>query len=195
MSVMRTRYTSRRFALGALAATLVLTAAACGGGDSGTTSTTASGTSAEAWATGVCSSVTTWKTSLGNIKASVTGSVPTKSQLEKAGQDIVAATQTLTKSLKQLGKPETAQGQAAKQNVDTLATTLQNDLDKIQQALKSGSSGSGGTMAEITTLSTTLAAMANNLKIAGDNLKQFAPSGELQQAFQQADACKPYVKS
>jgi hypothetical protein len=195
MSMMRTRYANERSLLGLLVAVLVLFAAACGGGGSGTTTTSASGTSAEAWASGVCSSVTTWKTSLGNIKAGVTGSVPTKSQLEKAGQDIVAATKTLTQSLKKLGKPETAQGQAAKQNVDTLATTLENDLNKIQQTLKSSPSGAAGTMSEISTLSATLAAMANSLKLAGENLKEFAPSGELQQAFQQADACKPYVKS
>ena len=35
--------------------------------------------------------------------------------------------------------------------------------------------------------------MANNLKIAGGNLKNFAPSGELKQAFEQAKACQPYL--
>jgi hypothetical protein len=37
--------------------------------------------------------------------------------------------------------------------------------------------------------------MANKLKIAGGNLKNFAPSGELQQGFQQASACQKYVHS
>jgi hypothetical protein len=197
MTVMRARWFTKRRShlLGALAAVLVLSAAACGGGGSSTTTTSASGTTAEEWASGVCSSFTTWKTSMGNIKASTTGSLPSKSQLQKAGQDIVSATQTLAKSLKELGKPETAQGQAARQNVDTLATTLQNDVDKIQQTLKSSPSGTAGTMSTITTLSTTVAAMAGNLKLAGENLKNFAPSGELQQAFHQADACKPYINS
>ena len=46
---------------------------------------------------------------------------------------------------------------------------------------------------QISTLSATLSGMANDLKLAGGNLKSFAPSDELKQGFQQSSACKPYM--
>jgi hypothetical protein len=166
----------------------VLSVAACGGGGNDTTST-AGGVSAEVWANGVCSSFTTWKNSLESAKKNFT-SQPSESQLRQTGRDIDRATQTLSSSLKQLGTPETAQGQAAKQSLDTLATSLENGMNKIDQDLKSGD----GLMLQVASIGTTLTSMANSLKLAGSNLKSLAPGADLQQAVQQASACKPYVR-
>ena len=179
----------RRIALGAATLALVLSAAACGGGGKNTTST-AGGTSAEAWANGVCSSFIAWRSSLEIAKTEFT-SHPSESQLRKTGRDIERATQTLARSLKQLGTPETAQGQAAKQSLDTLATSLENGMNKINQDLKSGD----GLMLQVASIGTTLTSMANSLKLAGSNLKTLAPGTELQQAFHQASACQKYVHS
>ena len=178
-----------RTALG-LAATvaLMLSVAACGGGGKNTTSAAAGGVSAEAWANGVCSSFTTWKNSLEKAKTDFT-SQPSESQLRKTGRNIDRATQTLTSSLKELGTPETAQGQAAKQSLDTLATSLGNGMSKIDQDLKSGD----GLMLQVASIGTTLTSMANSFKLAGSNLKSLAPGADLQQAVQQASACKPFV--
>jgi cytochrome P450 len=177
-----------RIALGAVATVaLVLSVAACGGGKN--TTSTAGGTSAEAWASGVCSSVTTWKNSLEKAKKDFT-SQPSESQLRQTGRNIESATQTLARSLKQLGTPETAQGQAAKQSLDTLATSLENGKNKINEDLKSGD----GLMLQVASIGTTLTSMANSLKLAGSNLKSLAPGADLQQAVQQASACKPYVR-
>jgi DNA repair exonuclease SbcCD ATPase subunit len=188
--------TGRSRLLGAAAvAVLVLSAAACGGGGSNTTtSTAAGGTSAEQWANGVCSSFTTWTKSLESIKTGV-ASQPSKSQLQQAERQIESATETLAQSLKQLGRPETAQGEAAKKNLDALATTLQTGMDTLKQTLNSSSSGAAGTLAQISAITATLSTMANKLKLAGENLKNFAPSGELKQAFQQASACQKYIHS
>ena len=176
----------------AVVAVVVLTTAACGsGGSNTTTSTAAGGTSAEQWANGVCSSFTAWTKSLESIKTSVT-SQPSKSQLQKAEQQIESATETLARSLKQLGKPDTAQGEAAKKNLDALATSLQNGMNQLKKTLNS-SSGAAGTLSQISAITATLTTMANSLKLAGGNLKNFAPSGELKQAFQQASACQQYV--
>jgi hypothetical protein len=177
-----------RLLCAATAAVLVLVVAACGGG--GQTTTTEGGTTAEAWANGVCSSFTTWKSSLEKVKTDFT-SQPSPAQLQKAGQDIEHATQTLATSLKQLGTPETAQGQAAKQSLDMLATSLESGMNKINQELKSG----GGVLSQVMTIGTTLTMMANSLKLAGSNLKSLAPGADLQQAFQQASACQKYVHS
>ena len=192
MCVMRT--TSRLLAGAALAA-LVLSAAACGGGGNDTTtSTAAGGTSSEQWANGVCSSFTTWKKSLQSIGTSVAAQ-PSKSQLNRAARQVESATETLAQSLKQLGKPETAQGQAAKKNLDALATTLQTGMNQLKTTLDNAPSGAAGTLAQITALTTTLTNMANKLKVAGGNLENFAPDHELEQAFQQSSACKQYIHS
>ena len=193
MHLMRTG--SSRLLAGVAVAVLALSAAACGGGGSNpTTSTTAGGTSAEQWANGVCSSFTTWKKSLESIQTSVT-SQPSKSQLQKAAQQIENATETLAQSLKQLGRPETAQGEAAKKNLDALANTLQTGMSQLKTTLNNAPSGAAGVLAQISALTATLTTMANKLKLAGANLNNFAPSGELKHAFQQASACRQYVHS
>ncbi len=171
-----------------MAVFVLLTAACGGGGGNPTTSTAAGGTSAEAWASGVCSSFTTWKNSLESIKTDVT-TQPSESHIRQAGRDFDHATKTLTQSLKQLGTPETAQGQAAKKSLDTLVTTLDNGMNKIDDAL----SASGSVLSQISTISATFATMASDLKLAGANLNNVAPSDELKQAFHQADACKQYI--
>jgi hypothetical protein len=178
----------RRIALGAVATVaLVFSVAACGGGGKNST-TTAGGPSAKAWATGVCSSFIAWRSSLESAKTEFT-SHPSESQLRKTGREIESATQALARSLKQLGTPETAQGQAAKQSLDTLATSLENGMNKIDEDLKSGD----GLMLQVASIGTTLTSMANSLKLAGSNLKSLAPGAELQQAFKQSGACKAYV--
>jgi hypothetical protein len=198
MDVMRIRWMANRFPrlLGGVAVVLlVLSAAACGGGGSNTTtSTAAGGISAEQWASGVCSSFTTWKKSLQSIGTSVT-SQPSNSALRQAERQVESATETLAQSLKQLGPPDTAQGEAAKKNLDALATTLQTGMNQLKTTLNNAPSGAAGAMAQISALTTTLTTMANKLKIAGGNLKNFAPSGELQQGFHQASACQKYIHS
>lgn len=186
---------SSRLLGGVAIAAVVLAAAACGGGGSDTTtSTAAGGTSAAQWATGVCSSITTWTKSLQAIQTSVT-SQPSKSQLQDAAQQAESATETLAQSLKQLGKPDTAQGQAAKKNLDSLATSLQDGVSQLKTTLNNAPSGAAGTLSQISTLTASLSQMATKLKVAGGNLEDFAPSGELKQAFEQASACQKYVKS
>jgi hypothetical protein len=187
---------SSRLLGGVALAALVLSAAACGGGGGGvgssptTTTASAGGTSAEAWASGVCSAFTTWKKSFESIKTDVT-SQPSQTQIRQAGQKVESATRTLARSLKQLGAPDTAQGEAAQKNLDTVVTTLDNGMSKLDEALSSSSSS--GLLSQLSTIGSTLATMASNLRLAGGNLKQLAPDGELQQAFHQASACRPYV--
>lgn len=169
---------------------LVLAAAACGGGGGPSATTTEGRTSSEAWANGVCSSFATWKKSLESIKNDVT-SQPSKPQIRQAGRQIESATRTLVRSLKQLGTPDTAQGEAARKDLDTVVNTVDSGMNKLDQALKSSSSA--GLLSQLSTIGATLASMASSLQLAGGNLKQLAPDGELRQAFQQASACQPFL--
>ena len=173
-------------------ASLVLAATACGGGKSATTTTTASGgTEATVqWANGVCSAFSTWKTSLESINV---GANPSESALRQAERQIEDATTTLTRSLKDLGKPDTAAGQTAKQSLDTLQTQISNNLNKIQDTLKSTPSSATAALAQISTVSGILATMAHNLTLAFNRLKHADPTGEVDKAFHQAKSCSAFI--
>jgi hypothetical protein len=196
---MNTRATKRAgsYALGAAAlAALAFAAAGCGGGGATTTSSAATGSSATVqWAGGVCSAFSTWKTSLENIKSDFKGSQPTKANLTRVERQVEQATTTLTRSLQKLGTPNTAAGEQAKKTLDQLSTQLSKNVNKIQEALKPNPSSAANALATLSTVSATLATMAHNLSLAAANLKQANVKGEVQQAFQQAPACKAFLGS
>ena len=177
---------------GAAVAALVLAAAACGGGGNATTTATtaAEGSSTVQWADGVCSAFTTWKTSLQSINLKAH---PSESTLKDAGDQVEEATQTLTKSLKSLGPPKTASGHAAKAGIDSLATVLSTDMDKIQETLKTKPPTAAAALSQISTVTATLATMVHNLSLALGHVKQFDPSGELEKAFHQAKSCRQFI--
>lgn len=172
------------------AVALLLVAAACGGGGGTTTTTTTSSeSSAVQWADGVCSSFSAWQQSLLDIKASLKGGQLSSSELRRAGRQVEDATQTLTRSLQRLGKPETAAGETAKKNLDALATQLSSNLDKIDEALKSNPSTAAASLAALSTVGAAVTAMASDLSSAVGQLKQSDPNGELKRAFRQAKSC------
>jgi DNA repair exonuclease SbcCD ATPase subunit len=183
-----------------LTAALVLTAAACGGGRSGgngeTTSTAAAGsTPTVQWAGGVCSAFSTWKKSLESIGGSLQ-SQHSSSDLKHASQQISDATDTLADSLKKLGKPDTAAGAQAQQDLDSLTNTLSQSKDKISKTLAPTTQmNAAQALAAISAVSGELAKMAHNLTHAVGNLKQLDPKGELEEAFKKAPACAAYINS
>lgn len=182
-----------------MAAALVFAAASCGGGGGGTTTTTstdAAGSSATVhWASGVCTAFTDWKTSLESIRTSLRGS-HSKADLQHAGSQVTDATETLANTLQQLGRPETTSGQAAQKNLDVLTTELKQDKAKIEDTLKTTTDSSAAeSLAALSTVSGTLAKMAHNLTLALGHLKSYDPSGELEQAFHEAQSCSPYFTS
>jgi hypothetical protein len=186
--------------LGAAAvAALALTASACGGGGGSPTTTAASGgngtSSTVQWASGVCSALKTWNASIQRATTSVKNGQPSKSELKTASQQIGDATHQLASSLKQLDTPDTQAGQAAKRNLDTLSTELSSSTDKIDQALQSSSSGGGGSLATLSTVSGELATMGQSISTAVGKLKQADVKSELNQAFHQAKSCSSFFAS
>src|SRR3954454_18685790 len=133
---MRRRLAGSRVLVAAAVAVLALSASACGGGKSGTT-TEASGSPATEWASGACSAFTEWQNQLQGIQQDLDtqGSVPTVSAVRQAGRDAEKATQTLVKTLKNLGTPSTTGGEQAKSEVDALETSLTDSMSTIQGAV------------------------------------------------------------
>src|SRR6187549_4123828 len=93
--------------LGVLAvATALLLAAGCGGGDETSGATD--------WANSVCSAATTWSDSVSAAATSLQGGNLTKDSVESAVDDVTEATKTLADDLKDVGKPDTEDGEKAK---------------------------------------------------------------------------------
>jgi hypothetical protein len=171
-----------------LGVALVFLAAGCGssGGSSATTTTTSASATAT-WASGVCSSITTWQTAVKSAAGSVT-SDPTKSGLQKAAGDAQAATQTLASDLKGLGKPDTQDGQQAKDSLDKLSTNLQQDVATIESAVK-GASGVTGALTAVSTVTGTLTTMRTQIKTTFTDLQGLDAKGELNTALTNSSAC------
>jgi len=68
-------------------------------------------------------------------------------------------------------------------------------MSQLNTTLNNAPWGAVGMASQVSALTTTLASMAHKLKLFGTNLKDFAPSGELEQAFRQASACQKYSHS
>lgn len=178
---------SRVGLLTALAAALAVLAASCGGGSSSTTTTTAE--SASDWANSICGSMSTWVTAVQSAMEPVSKGDISKSSLTGAGDDLKSATTTFVNDVKALGPPDTASGQQAKDEVDTLANELSSDADTIKSALNDISSGSG-IAAAVTTISTTAQKMGTQAQTTVNNLKSLDAKGELKSAFENAPNCK-----
>jgi uncharacterized protein YukE len=159
-----------------------LVAAGCGG-KSGDEST-----SPAEWSNNLCSALVSWSTSVRSAASSLKGNM-TESSLKSSSDDIKKATAKLEDDLKGLGKPDTKAGEEAKKTIDTLSDQLKSDVDQIDDAVK-GVSGASGVLQAVSTVSSTLATVGNQVRAAFTDLQQVDATGELEKAFKNADACK-----
>jgi hypothetical protein len=104
------------------------------------------------------------------------------------------ATKTLADSLKKLGKPDTQAGQQAKDDIDQLSTELSKNAQTIQDAI-TNASGAAGLVTAISTASSTLVTMGNEVSTTIGDLQKLDPKGEIEQAFKQSSACKSLTGS
>lgn len=172
----------------ALVAAVALLAAGCGG------SSSSSATPTDTWASGVCTAITTWKTSLTNIESTVKSGGLSKESISGATTQAAAATNTLAQDLKKLGKPDTQAGQTAKSDLDQLSSELTKNVKTIQDAV-SGASGAAGVLTAVSTASSTLVTMGQEVSSTLTSLQKLDPKGEIQQAFKQANSCKSLLGS
>jgi hypothetical protein len=173
-----------RVLVAAVVTALALVAAGCG-------SDSSSGDATQDWANGLCTSLTTWSDSMQSAATTLqdTSSLSVDT-IKGAIDDVVTATSTLASDVSELGRPDTEAGQEAEETVSALADTLQTDAETLQQALDSGSSGGlTGLLENISTITSTLGSMANAVGQAFSDLEDLDAEGELETAFESADAC------
>ena len=182
---------ARLVAGAAVAAALALAASACGGSSSSDTTTTTGASATVAWASAVCTSFSAWKASLQRAKASLS-SEPTNTQFQNAAHQVTVATQGLQSSLQQLGKPPTGTSASVQQDIATLRTQLLNGKQQIQTTLNGNNASASQLKSAVSSVRTTATGMLNDFSTAVNDLKSLAPGSEIEKAFQQTSACKPF---
>jgi hypothetical protein len=178
---------SRTLSLAAalMMAALALAVSGCGGDDE----PEASGV--DAWAESFCSAVGDWRDTLEELRNQFTGdpaSFANEEALKDAVETVSSATDELVSELRELGAPETESGEAVRSSIESLADTVDTQKANVDQAV-SGISGIADIPAAMTAVGTALTTMANSLQDTLDAIETADSSGELENAFQQADAC------
>ncbi len=165
-------------------AALALFAAGCGGSDE---SPSASPT--DEWADGFCTAITTWTDSIQSTTEQFTDlSAFSQDGLEGAANDVKGATEALADDLKSLGAPDTESGQAVKDSIDELTTTLETEVATIEDTAQ-GVSGLTGIPAAVTSITASLAAMGTAFSSTFQALEDADVEGELQTALEDSPAC------
>jgi archaellum component FlaC len=171
---------------------LATLASGCGGKSSSSQSTSAASTSAADWATGLCSAVSTWSTSVQTTTTSLKGNV-TEGSLKSASADVTKATDEFVNDLKGMGTPDTESGKKAKETLDTLAGQLKTNVQTIDKAVNEAS-GTSGALKAVSTVSSTLVTVGDQVTTAFTSIQQLDTKGELDKAFRNSEECKALNK-
>jgi hypothetical protein len=102
--------------------------------------------------------------------------------------DFADATQTFVDDLRGLGAPDTEAGEEAKDALDKLADDVDENVEKMNDAVE-GASGVSGIVEAATSVGSTLAAMGQQLSSTFSELEGLDASGEIEDAFREADSC------
>ena len=159
---------------------LALLAAGCGGDDDG-----GGGSSATDWANGLCSAITQWTESVQETSASLQGGNLSEDSLKDAADDFKSATQEFVDEVRGLGAPDTEAGDEAKEQLDELADSVDENVKELEDAVEGGR----GLAATVSAVTGALSAMGQQLAAAFSSLEQLDAGGELEDAFRDAESC------
>jgi uncharacterized phage infection (PIP) family protein YhgE len=166
----------------AVAATLVVGGAACGGETS----------AEEEWADSVCTDVGSWQDQLQQAEDDIRTALEspgseTVSAIETAVRQAIDATRELSDNVEGLEAPDTDSGAQAQQQLDALAPQLESTATQAQQIL-------GGAAEDPLQALEDLAALAPELQsavtAASSTIEAIQQSGnDLQKGFEDAESC------
>ena len=118
-----------------------LVAAGCGGDDESASETTSTEATTEDWAGGFCSALATWRTDLQAAADSVSDlSSLSQDTVEQAADDAASATETLSETIRDLGRPDTSAGDEISAAGDDLAAALDSGRTDLESAVEGVSS-------------------------------------------------------
>lgn len=169
----------------AIVAAAALVAAGCGSNDSSSSDTAPT----DEWADGLCSSISTWRSSLTTIVSDLQAGSLTKDALSDAVDDAKAATDDFTTSLGELGAPDTEAGQQAKASVDELRSEIEADVTTIEDAV-AGASGVAGVLSAVQVVKSTITDAVSQVSTTLTSFQDIDAKGEIEDAFRNAESCQ-----
>jgi len=113
--------------------------------------------------------------------------------LKSASADVTKATDEFVNDLKGLGTPDTESGKKAKETLDTLAGQLKTNVQTIDKAVNEAS-GTSGALKAVSTVSSTLVTVGDQVTTAFTSIQQLDTKGELDKAFRKSEECKALNK-
>jgi hypothetical protein len=166
-----------------LGAVVALGTSACGGSSE---SSQAEMSPTETWADGVCSALSTYKTTLKETGATLKSGAVSSEGFEAMTQSMKDATQTLRDDLGALQPPQTNAVKTVRTTLQNLSASLQENAQTIQEA------NTDSLLAAVSVVSTTLLDAQDQVSAAVEQLKVVNARGELEIAFSQAPACSAF---
>ena len=161
---------------------LAFIAAGCGGGNSDKQAN-------QTYATGVCKAINTWATQVKSLTTVPSGGI-TKASIDAKLSQFESATKTLVSEIKAVPPPNTSEGQAAKKQIDQLASQVQT----TSAAVKSASSKLPAnatltqTLSELSKLAPQFQTLQSTAQSTVKTIK--SAGGSLASAFKSEPACK-----
>ncbi|MGH3135475.1 MAG: hypothetical protein ACRDPV_03125 [Gaiellaceae bacterium] len=152
-------------------------------------------TSPTAWADSVCTSLSTWRSSITAI-SDVSGETLTAESLQESLGDATSATETLVTDLQQLGPPDLDAGDALKQQLDSAASEIEASFDTLSQSAEdaTGASSPADFIQALAALAPQFQALLDTISTTVDDLQSSDVAGdaqdELQAAFADASSCQ-----
>ena len=151
--------------------------------------------SATAWADSVCTSFTTWRSSITAV-SDVSGDTLTPESLQQSLADATTATETLVDDLQALGSPDLDSGDALKQQLDSAAAEIESSFGTLKQGAEDAADASSPSdfLQALAALAPQFQALLDTTQTTVEDL-QSANVGadaktELQQVFSNAASCQ-----
>ena len=172
----------RRLALAGVVVALAGVAAGCGGDDTEEDTTAA-------WASSFCGAITGWTDDLEGVTSQFTDASDLSQEgLQSAAEDVRTSTEDLVDELRSLGRPPTESGEEVETAIDSLSSTLETQTAEIEEAAD-GVSGLTDLPGAITTITTSLSAMATAFSTTLTTVQDADVQGELQTALEDSPEC------
>jgi hypothetical protein len=152
-------------------------------------------TSPTAWADSVCTSLSTWRSSITAI-SDTGGEQLTAESLQESLADATTATETLVDELKELGPPDFDSGDALKQQLDSSADEIEASFETLKQGAEDAASASSpaAVLEELGALAPQFQALLDMISTTVDDLGNADVSAdakaELQDAFASSSSCQ-----
>ena len=147
------------------------------------------------WADSVCTSLSTWRSSITSL-ADVGGGTLTPEALGDKLDEANSATRTLVTELKDLGAPDLEAGDQLKQEVDSAANELESSFDTLKQGAEDAAAATSPAafLRGLAALAPQFQALLDTISTTVDDLQNANvgedAKAELQQAFQSASSCQ-----